>query len=436
MGALSNLFRWRRPAAGEARNINNPAQPVDQNVISALMGGAPSSAGVTVNERRAMQLATVYACVNVLSETIGTLPLHVMERTANGKKAAPTHPTQWLLHDEPNPTMTASTFIGLAMTHCPLWGNAYAQIQRRGSGEVAALWPLMPWACEPRRVTAERIVYDVRLDDGSTVTLEADEVLHFPALGFDGLKGLSPIQMARNALGVAIAAEDFGARFFANDARPGLIIETPPSMGPEAATRLKAQLADAHSGAANRHKVMVLGPGLKATTVSMPLDDAQFIATRDYERSEILSLFRMPPTKIGLWKDAKYASAEHADLDFEKNCLLPWLVKIEQELNRKLYGRGSPFFAKFNLDGLRRGEFAGRMTGYRTGIAAGVFTQNEVRELEDMEPMEGADRLQVPLNMGFLEDDGTVTNPNDTGAQGAEAGPGQPGLPNEGTAPP
>ena len=232
-----------------------------------LFGGTTS--GKAVNERTAMQTSAVYACVRILAESVAGLPLHVYERTANGSKSTkPSHPLYRLLHDEPNREMTSFVFRETLMSHLLLWGNAYAQIIRDGRGFPIALYPLLPDRMAVDRNESGELVYTYQSDKGQ-VKLRRENVLHIPGLGFDGLIGYSPIAMAKNAVGLALATEDYGATFFANGANPGGVLEHPGVIKPEQADRLRESW-QSQFGGANAHKVAVLEEGLKFHQMSIP----------------------------------------------------------------------------------------------------------------------------------------------------------------------
>jgi HK97 family phage portal protein len=392
--------------SGETRaSIENPSVSLtDSAAMMELLGVQPSAAGVHVSPDSAMRFGAVYTCVNIIGQTIGTLPLQVYRRTEKGKALAPTHPTYRILHASPNAQLTAAVYLELIIAHLLLWGNHYSWIRWTQAGRLFDLQPLMPWQVTPRKNSDGTVRYEVVSAAGMQV-LSPDEVLHIPALGWDGLRGLSPISMLRNAIGLGMAAEDFGARFFANDARPGVIVESVAGPGNGRAEQIKSEMQDKFSGP-NRWKVMVLGPGLKLHPVTMPMDDAQFLETRKFQKTEIFGIYRVPPHLAGDLDKATFSNIEQQDIGFAKHCIRPLCVRIEMELTRKLYGMGAEFFAEFNLDGLLRGDFKSRMEGYQIAAGGPFVTRNEVRELENWQPMAGGERLLMPVNMAPVGDDG------------------------------
>lgn len=383
---------------------------------SFLFGGTTS--GKAVNERTAMQTSAVYACVRILAESVAGLPLHVYERTANGSKSTkPSHPLYRLLHDEPNREMTSFVFRETLMSHLLLWGNAYAQIIRDGRGFPIALYPLLPDRMAVDRNESGELVYTYQSDKGQ-VKLRRENVLHIPGLGFDGLIGYSPIAMAKNAVGLALATEDYGAAFFANGANPGGVLEHPGVIKPEQADRLRESW-QSQFGGANAHKVAVLEEGLKFHQMSIPPEQAQFLETRKFQINEIARIFRVPPHMVGDLEKSSFSNIEQQSLEFVKYTLDPWVVRWEQSLQQALIlpSEKATIFIKFNLDGLLRGDYQSRMQGYSTGIQNGFMSVNDVRGLEDMNLLtaeEGGDLHFVNGNMVKLADVGAAYKPNET----------------------
>lgn len=370
----------------------------DPRIVDLIYGeGARSPAGVSVTEGKASTYSAVYACVRVIAETLASLPLQIHQDLGDGRRRyAPEHPLAALLAREPNPDNTSFYWRETKQAHALLWGNGYSRIEMTRGGEVRAIYPLEPWRMTPERYNG-RLRFRYRLDDGEEI-LSASEVLHVPALGFDGLVGKSPVRQMRDTIGLGLATQDFGSRFFGNDARPGVIMEVPGRLKDEAQKKLVESLQRNYAGLENKWKVLVLEDGAKMHMVQMPLEDAQFLETRAFQKLEICAIYRVPPHMVAsLEKGASYASIEQQDINFTKHCILPWCVRWEQELNRKLF-RSGEYFVRFNLGGLMRGDFEARTNGYKNGILDGWLLRNEVRALEDMEPIEGLDTPMVPLN--------------------------------------
>jgi len=375
---------------------------------SFLFGG--TSSGKAVNERTAMQASAVYACVRILAESVAGLPLHVFERTADGSKSVkPEHPLFHLLHDESNHEMTSFVFREALMSHLLLWGNAYAQIIRDGRGLPVALYPLLPDRVSVDRDQSGELTYTYQSDKGQ-IKLRHDNVLHIPGLGFDGLIGYSPIAMAKNSIGMALATEEYGAAFFANGANPGGVLEHPGVLKDR--DRLRESWQSQFSGA-NAHKVAVLEEGLKFHQMSIPPEQAQFLETRKFQINEIARIFRVPPHMVGDLEKSSFANIEQQSLEFVKYTLDPWVVRWEQSLGQALIlpSEKNRVFIKFNLDGLLRGDYQSRMQGYSTGIQNGFMSVNDVRGLEDMNLLsdeEGGNLHFVNGNMVKLRDVGAA----------------------------
>lgn len=388
------------------------------SAYSFFMGG--SSSGKNVNERTAMQMTAVYACVRILSEAIAGLPLHLYRYEEDGSKTkAIDHGLYSLLHDEPNPEMTSFVFRETLMTHLLLWGNAYAQIIRNGKGEVLALYPLMPNKMQVDRDDNGQLYYTYSRtkeeanakDSESSVKLSPYDVLHIPGLGFDGLVGYSPIAMAKNAIGMAMACEEFGAKFFANGASPSGVLEHPGILKDPA--KVRDSWNAAYGGSANSHKVAVLEEGMKYSPISISPNEAQFLETRKFQINEIARIFRVPPHMVGDLEKSSFSNIEQQSLEFVKYTLDPWVIRWEQSLARALFSPDEKhtYFFKFNVEGLLRGDYQSRMTGYATARQNGWMSANDIRELEDLDRIpadEGGDLYLVNGNMLPLEKAGAA----------------------------
>ena len=387
-----------------------------------FMGG--SSSGKHVNERSAMQMTAVYSCVRILSEAVAGLPLHLYQYAADGGKAkALDHPLYRLLHDEPNPEMTSFIFRETLMTHLLLWGNAYAQIIRNGKGEVLGLYPLMPAKMTVDRDARGALFYRYQrtnedspgLGKTETVYLDPHDVLHIPGLGFDGLVGYSPIAMARNAIGMAIACEEYGAKFFANGANPGGVLEHPGTIKDPA--KVRESWNSVYQGSGNSHRIAVLEEGLHFNPISISNEQAQFLETRKFQINEIARIFRVPPHMIGDLEKSSFSNIEEQSLEFLKYTLGPWVIRWEQALARALFTEAEKprMFFKFNVDGLLRGDYVSRMNGYATGRQNGWMSANDIRSLENLDPIpedEGGNLFLVNGNMCQLRDAGSAYSAN------------------------
>lgn len=413
MGLLSGIFRSR----------DAPANRTAGSAYSFFLGN--STAGKRVNERSAMQMTAVYSCVRILSESVASLPLHLYRYTDDGgKEKAVEHPLYVLLHDEPNPEMTSFVFRETMMTHLLLWGNAYAQIIRNGKGEVIALYPLMPDRMTVDRDDHGRLYYEYQVssDDaptnkGSSVKLSPEDVLHVAGLGFDGLVGYSPIAMAKNAIGLAIAAEEYGSKFYANGAAPSGVLEHPGTL--KDPTKVRESWQSTFGGSHNANKVAVLEEGMKYTPISISPNEAQFLETRKFQINEIARIFRVPPHMVGDLEKSSFSNIEQQSLEFVQYTLGPWISRLEQSMVRTLLSldEKKQYFIKFNVDGLLRGDYQSRMNGYATARQNGWMSANDIRELENLDriPAEkGGDLYLINGNMTKLEDAGLFAGGTDT----------------------
>ena len=391
---------------------------------NALMGSMQfffgrSAAGQTVNERTALQVTAVYACVRILAESIAGLPLHVYRYKNQGKEMVPSHPLYPLLHDEPNPEMTSFIFRETLMGHLLLYGNAYAQIIRDGYGRVKWLYPLLPERMDVNRDKDGQLVYTYTryLDDFGgkkryeQVKLRPEEVLHIPGLGYDGLIGYSPIAMAKNAIGMSMAAEEYGSTFFANGATPSGLLEHPGVVkDPE---KLRQSWHAQFSGK-NSHNVAVLEEGMTYKPMSISPNEAQFLETRKFQIDEIARIFRVPPHMVGDLEKSSFSNIEQQSLEFVKYTN-PWVIRWEQALHKALLlpGEKQHYFIKFNVDGLLRGDYQSRMNGYAVGRQNGWLSANDIREMENLNPIseeEGGNLYLINGNMTKLKDAGLFAN--------------------------
>lgn len=407
-------------------------KPVDKAAdagYSFLFGRTTS--GKPVNERTAMQTTAVYACVRILAEAIASLPLHVYEyQDDGGKKLVHDHPLYYLLHDEPNPEMTSFVFRETLMSHLLIWGNAYAQIIRDGAGRVLGLYPLLPDKMEVQRDDRGNIyyVYSRNSDENpmfkeyGNIKLKAEDVLHIPGLGFDGLIGYSPIAMAKNAVGMTLACEEYGASFFANGANPGGVLEHPGVL--KDPSKVRESWNSVYRGVNNAHKIAVLEEGMKYQQIGIPPEEAQFLETRKFQINEIARLYRIPPHMVGDLDKSSFSNIEQQSLEFVKYTLDPWVIRWEQSLQRSLLlpGEKGKYFIKLNVDGLLRGDYQSRMNGYAVGRQNGWFSANDIREMENMNPIpdeEGGNLYLVNGAMTKLADAGAFAGA-DNGQQKEE----------------
>ena len=416
MGIFKGLFKSR----------DKPHNSTVGSRYAFYMGN--SSSGKVVTERSAMQMTAVYACVRILSEAIAGLPLHLYRyKEDGGKEKAIDHPLYQLLHDEPNPEMSSFVFRETLMTHLLLWGNAYAQIIRNGKGEIVALYPLMPNKMTVSRDEDGQLYYtyqksqdELPKDGGYTVTLHPSDVLHIPGLGFDGLVGYSPIAMAKNAIGLAIATEEYGSKFFANGAAPSGVLEHPGTI--KDPSRVRESWQQTFGGSANSNKIAVLEEGMKYTPISISPEQAQFLETRKFQINEIARIFRVPPHMVGDLEKSSFSNIEQQSLEFVKYTLDPWVIRWEQSIHRTLLTADEKkvYFVKFNVEGLLRGDYQSRMSGYATARQNGWMSANDIRELENLDRIpaeDGGDLYLINGNMLPLARAGAFADSTENGKE-------------------
>lgn len=366
------------------------------------VGGTASTSGVYVSETTALNATAVLACVKILAETVASLPLPVYQRLQpRGKQRATNHPLYSLLHDQPNPEMTSFVFREALQGHLGTWGNAYAEIEwDMKRGWPKALWPLRPDRMQVKRENG-KIIYIYRLPDGTQAKLPAFRVFHIPGFGYDGLIGYSPISLAKDAIGLSMAAEQFNNRFFKNDARPGGALKHPKTLGKEAHERLKKDWADMHAGLENKHRVAILEEGMEFQEIGFPPEAAQLLGTRKFQLQEIARVYRVPLHMIGDLERATFSNIEHQSIDFVVHTIRPWLIRWEQTITSKiLMADKERYFAEFVIDGLLRGDTQARFEAYSKGFSIGAFSVNEILELENRNPIgpEGDERF-VPMSL-------------------------------------
>lgn len=416
MGILSMLFKSR----------DKPTDYYSSSNYTFLFGG--TSSGKSVNEYTAMQTTAVYSCVRILSEALASLPLHLYRYKAGGKERVYDHALYHILHDEPNSEMTSFVFRETLMSHLLIWGNAYAQIIRDGAGRVVGLYPLLPNKVEVGRDKYGEIMYiynrtsdeNPNFKDYGTVQLRKQDVLHIPGLGFDGLVGYSPIAMAKNAVGMTIACEEYGASFFANGANPGGVLEHPGVL--KDPKKVRDSWNEVYRGSNNAHKVAVLEEGMKYQQIGIPPEEAQFLETRKFQINEIARLYRIPPHMVGDLEKSSFSNIEQQSLEFVKYTLDPWVIRWEQALQRSLFlpREKTEYFIKFNVEGLLRGDYQSRMNGYSIGRQNGWLSSNDIRQLEDLNPIpeeEGGNLYLINGNMTKLKDAGAFAQSSEPPTQ-------------------
>lgn len=384
MGLVSKIKTEYRDSTG-GTGLVNPAQWFRD----WFAGGPPVYSGVAVNEDTAVKLVSVFACVRLLSESISMLPFPLYKALKVGKEKATYHPLYSILHDIPNPECSSFQFRQIMMVNALLCGSAKAEIQRDSSGNVVALWPIPSRnIMTTRNSKTKEIVYLVHNPDGSETPLYPEQVFDLPGMGFNNVKTFNPVQLAREAIGLGLATEEFGARFFGQGTTGSGIVEYPGKMSDKAYDRYTESMRDKYEGLKNSNRLIFLEEGLKFHQLTIPPDNAQFLETRKFQVVEIARFFNVPPHMIMDFEGATFSNIEQKSLEYVTYSLMPWLVKWEQAVYKCLLTptERKKFYARISVDALLRGDIKTRMEGYHNMIQDGVYNADEVRELEDMNP--------------------------------------------------
>ena len=393
MNLLTRLGHWLAPRAADYDD--------DDSELVVPGGKKANASGVLLNGDAPLMLSAVWAATRIISEAISALPVQVIERRGDRREVLDSHPAAWLLGISPDEELTSVDFIGADVAHALLWGNGYASITRELNGAPRALHLLQPHRVTVKRTDAGELVYEVRDDYGYTDTVPAADILHLRGLGYDGLIGYSVVTYARQSLGMSHAMETFGAGFFGNGTHPAGVLTTEQSLQKVDVDAMRKQWEDVHKGARKSNKTAILGGGLKWEAMTMPLNDAQFLESRRFQVLEIARWFRVPPHKLAELDRATHTNIEQENIAFVGDCLLPWVRRLESECNLKLLGRNQRNFQriKFNLAGLLRGDLKSRYDAYAVGRQNGWLSANDVRRLEDLNPISGGDDYHVQTNL-------------------------------------
>ena len=414
--------------------MEDPAQPLQPySVLMDMLGMTITDSGMMVNEKTAMRQPTVFACVRVKSQGLASLPLCVYERTKTGKRLATDHRLYPVLHDEPNPQMTAMSMREGAEAQRQLWGNLYLEIQRDRAGRAVALWPLPSDRTTPKRDSGTLQYVTTATPQGVPRSIDPQNIIHVSGMAFDGLMGISPVQLGKQTIGRALAMDRFGAQFFGNGVRPsGAFVYSGGDLNSEARKNLQQSLQSSASGS-NALRPLLLENGLEWKQISVPPNEAQFVASMEQIVSDIARLWGVPLHLVQDLSRATNNNIEQQALEFVMYGLRPDAIKWEQELNRKLFD-GTDYYCEHSMEGLLRGDFKTRMEGYATLFQTGALTPNMIAGLENWEEIpekEGGNLRFVQVNMLPLEQmQKMVDEPIPTPAPGG--GDGTPGDPNEG----
>ena len=394
-----SVFDWIFEKRATIQSGGNPQSP-QYWVQKMLGGGSETAAGVVVDSDTALSFSPFWAAVNIIAGAIGFLPLCVYRRLdPRGKEKATESPVYSLVHDRPNDYMDSLTFRETLQAHVLVWGNGYAEIEFNNAGRPRALWPLLPNNTKPEVIDG-KLYYRTHID-GAEYTLPYWRVLHIKGLGADGLEGYSVLEKARESIGAGVAVDQFGAAYFGNGARFGGILEHPGKLDDEARKHLRESIQREHGGVSNAHRMMVLEEGMKYQALGTPPEDAQFLESRTYSVRDIARWFCIPAHMLVDNEHATFSNIEHQGIEFVTWTLARWLKRWELECSYKLFAEESrkTFFCEFIVNALMKGDIKSRYEAYNVGRNGGWLSVNDIRDLENMNPVEDGDGYLQPLNM-------------------------------------
>lgn len=402
MSIFSKLAGLFKSGQGEVR----PQNVTYSDAVMDAFGVTPGASGISVTPISAQRVSAVAACRQKIAGSISTLRLDVLQTTGDSEVKLPRDALWYLLNEQPHEQFTATSHWDNKVSEQLLRGDGFTWIRRRMNGTVAALQPL-PWgAVQPWRMPDGSVRYYITMPEfGVTTWLDPADILHFPGHGFDGVRSMSVIAYgAKNAIGNALAMDDYSGKFFANGAHPSFILEAATKMGEEQIARLQTAFQNKYSGSENFHRTpLVLTEGLKARELSLSAEDAQLLEARKFQVVDIARAFGVPPHMIGETTGASAVGAgyEQQARDFVMHTLRLHLKRLEQELNRKLFPRDNGKFVRFDLGDLIEGDSKAQAEYNRAalggpGTGQGWLTVNEVRKTKGLPPVEGGDVIFDP----------------------------------------
>ena len=411
----------RMPLRTERREVT-----FDQKLIDALRSGGStlSAAGIPVTVEGSLRLAAVLGAVMLIADSLASVPLSLYEKLPNGgRRVREDHPLHRVLHDLANPLQTAFDVRAMMLAHRLLYGNAYAEIEWDGDGYPVALWPMDPQRVGIVMLEDRRVVYTYWSEEYGGLALPAWRVHHQRGLSMRGLVGLSPVRTAMNAVGLGLAMEEFGAKYFVNGAAPSVVLSHPAKLTADAVKNLRASFEMQWAGLSNAHRIAVVGEGVKPELLSVPIEESQFLESRQFQVKEIARLFKLPPGLLGETETATYASAEQEVLRFRELTLGPWAERQEKEIYRDLLTEEEQrkLFAQHKLAKLQATDLKTLYETSQIAVLSGLQTPNERRVLEDLNPIAGGDTLWMPMNMAPAEQ--VAAGRNETTGSGQRSEP-------------
>jgi HK97 family phage portal protein len=402
-----------RIAELEKRNLERPPSWLDE-----ILTNYESDSGIRVNEETAIKFSAVWSAVNLLSSSAAQLPYQVFKRIDNGKAIYKEHPSYQLIHEAPNEWMNSFSFKQILMIYALLWGNGYAKIQKDTRERPISLIPIHSALVQP--VLIEGVLF-YRIN--GTEMIPARDMIHLMGFSLDGITGKSPIEVARDTIGLGLAAQQFGSTFFKNGSNTEMGFQVPGNLDDEQYKRLQTVLMQRNSGGENAHKPLLLEGGMTLEKITIPPDQAQFIQTRNFQVNEIARIFNVPPHMIGDLERSTNNNIEQQSIEFVQYSLMPWVIRLEEEFTRKLIFESEKpdIFIEANADGLMRGDAQARAAYYKTRWEIGSLSANEIRAKENDNPYEGGETYFVPVNYQTVEraqSDAGKTAPVTTGGKG------------------
>lgn len=416
MGFIKHTLSYFYP---ELRaSLENPSTSLS-NFAEIMDAGQKTTANITVNETKALGIGAYMSCLKVLGETMASMDLEVVERIGKATRANTKHPNYWLLHAEPSPYYNRFEWVQAMVIWAASWGNGYSKIKRDRFANASELQILPEYDVTPKLTERGKLYYEWN-DNGRTEIIMAENMFHLKNIGTNGLRGMSTVDMQRETIANSLAKQQHEGAFYANGAKASGVLMTPGTMGPKEKDNIKKSFNKETEGAKNRFKTIVLEEGVKYTQLTIPNTDAQFLQSKQYDRSEVAGWFRMPPHKIGDLSNSNYSNMDAQDRSFAKDVAVPWAERIQQELDRKLLfddERGR-ITHRFNLDDLIKGDIKTRYEVYATGIQWGIVKPTEPREQEgwEMENTEVIDKFFMNSTMQPVETLGQEPKQNQNAA--------------------
>lgn len=400
MASILPDFLKRVLSAFKIRNLSVTDEKAWNRSLWTLIG-ARSDSGTSVDEFSALNYSAVWCAVNLISGTVGSLPLHLMKQAGKGKREAREKGLYYVMHDQANPFMSAMQFREVLTAHVLTWGNGYAEKVCNGIGEITELWPISP---DRMRIDWKDSapLYCIRVDNRE-IQLTRDKIFHIAGLSFDGIQGYSVISMARQAIGLGMAMEEFGARYFGAGTHPGAIVSHPGHLSPQAHDNLKTDLQTKYAGLGQSHRLLLLEEGMKLENLGIPPEDSQFLESRLFQVQDIARWFNLPVHKLKEMSKSSFSNIESEQISFVTDSILPWLIRIEQAYNMQLLSmterQRQRLYFKHVVEGLLRGNSVDRAAFYKEMFYIGAMSPNDIRAKEDLDPIDGGDEYFVPVNM-------------------------------------